>query len=92
MGFSVYGLIALNVISFILFGADKRKAKKDLYRISEKSLWISAILFGAFGAFAGMKIFHHKTKKNAFRFGIPVLMIAEAGILWYMFRKGWLAW
>ena len=86
MGFSVYGLIALNVISFILFGADKRKAKKDLYRISEKSLWISAVLFGAFGAFAGMKIFHHKTKKKKFLIFVPLMLIAQAALLvWYFF-------
>ena len=92
MGFSVYGLIALNVISFILFGADNRKAKKDLYRISEKSLWISAVLFGAFGAFAGMRVFHHKTKKTKFRYGMPLLILIQMAALVYLYGRGVLTW
>jgi len=58
--------LLLNIISFTLFGADKRRAIKDRYRISEATLIVSG-LFGPFGALAGMKLFRHKTRKPLFK-------------------------
>lgn len=55
----------LNCISFLMYGADKRKAVKNAYRISESSL-LTAGFVGPFGALAGMKIFRHKTQKTKF--------------------------
>lgn len=56
----------LNCISFIMFGADKRKAVMSTRRISESALLTSAF-FGPFGALAGMKVFRHKTRKMKFK-------------------------
>ena len=58
--------IVLNGVSFFLFGADKRRAVLDRYRISEASL-IASGLFGPFGALIGMKLFRHKTRKPLFK-------------------------
>lgn len=58
--------ILLNGVSFSLYGADKRKAVKGRYRISEPAL-IAAGLLGPFGALAGMKAFRHKTRKAKFK-------------------------
>ena len=58
--------LILNVISFTLFGADKRRAIKDRYRISEATLIVSGFL-GPFGALAGMRLFRHKTRKPLFK-------------------------
>lgn len=68
-------IAALNVISCILVGLDKQKARLNKLRISEKTFFILAVCFGATGVYAGMLIFHHKTKKWYFQFGIPLLLI-----------------
>ena len=77
--------IAVNVAAFAMYGADKYFAKKDMWRISEKALLGVAAIGGAFGAFAGMETFRHKTKHAKFKILVPVLMIAHAGILAYLF-------
>ncbi len=60
----IYYLLAINLITFIIYGIDKYKSIKHKYRISENTLIILAILGGSLGAFFGMIIFHHKTKKK----------------------------
>lgn len=72
--FLVY-LVVINVLAYILMGFDKRKARKHKQRISERTLWISGILGGSFGALAGMKKFRHKTKHNSFVIGMPLLVL-----------------
>ena len=57
-----YYLIGINVLTFLLYGIDKAKAKRGAWRIAEKVLLGSGILGGALGALAGMKFFRHKTK------------------------------
>ena len=56
----------LNIVSFCLYYADKRKAVKGRFRISESAL-ITAGLMGPFGALAGMKMFRNKTQKTKFK-------------------------
>ena len=72
----VYWLILVNLIAFILYGADKSYAKKNKRRIPEKVLLFWAWLGGSIGAFLGMRIFHHKTQKPKFCV-VPVLMVLE---------------
>lgn len=55
-------LIAITLISFLLFAIDKRKAIKHAYRIPESVLLFSAFLGGAFGSWMSMQLFHHKTQ------------------------------
>ena len=55
-------LIAVNSIAFALMGIDKKRAKQSAWRISEKALFLPAILGGSVGAILGMQIFRHKTK------------------------------
>ena len=64
--FFLFIYAVLNGVSLILYWADKRKASKGSYRISESTLLISAFL-GPFGALAGMKAFRHKTRKTKFK-------------------------
>lgn len=70
-------LIGINCLSFILMGWDKLKALRNTYRISEKSLIFIALIGGAIGALLGMLIFHHKTKKNLFKVGIPIIIMIQ---------------
>ena len=81
-------LLLLNAFSFCLMGYDKRCAKKNKWRVSEKALFLSAILFGAFGATLGMFLFRHKTKHWYFKLFFPLLLVIQAGILGYV----WIRW
>lgn len=55
-------LVLLSIITFIAYGADKRKAKKGAYRTKEKTLLLLSFFGGAFGGYPAMLIFRHKTK------------------------------
>ncbi|HAQ41881.1 MAG TPA: DUF1294 domain-containing protein [Clostridiales bacterium] len=58
--------VLINIISFLLFFTDKQKAKRDRWRIKERTLHMSSFLGGTLGSIAAMILFHHKTKKPAF--------------------------
>lgn len=73
-------LIFINLFGFILMGLDKRLAQKSARRIRERTLFLIAILGGSLGSLLGMHEFHHKTKKNAFRFGIPAILLMHIAI------------
>ena len=70
-------LFAVNIAAFALFGADKRKARRGDWRISEKALFLSAVLGGSLGALIGMRLFHHKTKHWYFVIGIPAILVLQ---------------
>ena len=75
-------LVVINVAALALFGADKRKAKKHAWRISEKALFLSAVLGGSAGALLGMLLFRHKTKHWYFVIGIPLILVIQIFLLW----------
>jgi uncharacterized membrane protein YsdA (DUF1294 family) len=62
----IYGLLALNLITFITYGIDKRKAKKSRWRIAESSLLLLALCGGSVGAWLGLKVWRHKTQHKKF--------------------------
>ncbi len=71
---------AMSVVSFFLFGVDKRRAVRGEFRVRERTLLFSALLGGP-GAFWGMRVFHHKTRKPLFRFLVPAFLILDAVLL-----------
>ncbi len=71
----------INVVAFVLFGIDKRKAVHHQWRISEHALLASAILGGSIGAQMGMGLFHHKTRKKRFRIGVPVILLLQISVV-----------
>ncbi len=73
-------LLAWNLVTFVMMGVDKYKAKKGGYRISEKTLLLSALCFGSAGALLGMNCFRHKTRHWYFRIGLPVFLILQIGL------------
>ncbi len=72
---------AVNLAAFAAYGWDKTKAKRKQWRISEKSLLLLAAIGGSLGAFLGMHVFHHKTRKLKFSMGMPILLLVHAAIL-----------
>ena len=84
----LYYLTAINVITFIVYGIDKLKAKKEKWRIPESTLLLLAIVGGSIGAWCGVKVWHHKTMHKKFRYGIPLIMAIQIGLTIYIITKG----
>lgn len=80
-------LIGINLLTFLIFGIDKWKARKGKWRIPEDTLiWLS-IVGGSVGALLGMYLFRHKTHKRKFNLGIPAILIAQAVLAWFLFLR-----
>ena len=81
-------LLVLNLVSFFLMRYDKQCAKKNKRRVPEKTLFLSAILFGALGGTLGMFLFRHKTKHWYFRVFFPLFLVLQAAVLGYLWSRG----
>ena len=81
----LYHLI-MNAAGVISMLADKRKAKKKLWRIPEATLLTIAALGGSIGSLAGMYTFRHKTKHLKFTLGIPAILIGQLLLAWLLMR------
>lgn len=79
-------IVIINIVTFIIYGIDKYKAKKGKWRIPENSLIGLAIIGGSIGAYLGMRVWHHKTMHLKFKYGIPLIIVIQF-IIVYMFVK-----
>ena len=77
-------LLAVNIVTFLLYGIDKYKAKKGKWRISETTLLLMAVIGGSIGAWVGMRIWHHKTMHKKFKYGIPIIIIMQVALAVYL--------
>ena len=75
--------VAVNVVTFVVYGIDKWKAKKSLWRIRETALLGLAVLGGSVGAWLGMKVWHHKTQHKKFKYGIPIILAVQIALVLY---------
>ncbi|MCF7930207.1 MAG: DUF1294 domain-containing protein [Acholeplasmataceae bacterium] len=82
MNYLIAYLIIINIISFFLYGLDKKKAEKGKWRIKETTLLLFSLIGGGVGSILGMRFFRHKTQKNKFKFGVPILTIMSIGIIY----------
>lgn len=86
-------LVLINVLTFLIFGLDKWKAKRKeknekVRRVPEKTLLLLSALGGSAGALLAMRVFHHKTLHRAFRLGVPLILALQVIIpfgLWLYF-------
>ncbi len=74
-------LAIMGIVAFAAYGMDKRKAKKNAWRTSEKTLLLLAACFGGIGAFLGMKVFRHKTQHTSFRIIVPLCALIQIAAL-----------
>ena len=77
VGLLMIYLVIINLIAFLTFGADKRRARRDRRRVRESTLFLLAAIGGSVGALLGMRVWHHKTLHKTFRFGIPAILILQ---------------
>jgi len=84
----IYYVIAINVIAYVVMWYDKFQAIKKRQRISENKLILLALFFGSIGIFAGMKApIYHKAAKPLFKIGIPLLIVLNVIVVYFVFRK-----
>ena len=81
----IYVVIA-NTIAFLMYGVDKWNAKHELRRIPEKTLLGIAAVGGSVGAYVGMQLFRHKTRKPKFYIGVPAIFFVQVVALLYIYR------
>ena len=84
MGLLILYLVVVNAAAFVIYGVDKRKAIRDKWRIPEATLVGLAVIGGAFGAFLGMRVWHHKTHKWKFRILVPVFLLLWVIVIGYI--------
>ena len=80
-------LAAANLLGFALMGMDKRRAKKEAWRISEKALFLTALFGGSVGAILGMWTFHHKTKHWYFVVGMPLILLLQLAAAFFLISR-----
>ena len=80
-------LIAINLVTFAVYGIDKRRARRGAWRVPEKTLFLLPLLGGSVGALLGMRVFRHKTKHWYFVWGVPAILLAQAALAaWLLYR------
>ena len=80
----IYILIGINVLTFLVYGIDKWQAKQGNWRISEGTLLTLAVVGGSIGALLGMKVWHHKTMHKKFKYGLPLILLAQTALIYFI--------
>ncbi|HLQ03558.1 MAG TPA: DUF1294 domain-containing protein [Nitrososphaerales archaeon] len=78
-------LLLTGAAGLLAIGIDKSRAVHQEWRISEKTLFVMALLGGFLGVATGMQLFHHKTSKLSF-----IIVVYAISALWValLFRVG----
>ncbi|WP_202613494.1 DUF1294 domain-containing protein [Merdibacter massiliensis] len=80
-------LLFINVFTFLLYGVDKWKARKQRMRIPNAVLLLFAFLGGSLGGLSAMYVFRHKTQKSYFVIGLPVILCTQI-MIFVLFAMG----
>ena len=84
----LYAYLALiNLVLFVVMGADKLRAKRHRRRVPEKTLLALAVLGGGVGGMLGMLVFRHKTRHAKFYLGFPLIFLCEAVLAYVLFFR-----
>lgn len=80
----LFCIIGINIITFLIYGIDKLKAKNGKWRIPEATLLMLAIAGGSVGAWCGVRVWHHKTMHKKFKYGIPLIVAIQIATIIYL--------
>ena len=80
-------LFLASLVLLAVMGADKRRARRGLRRVPEKTLFLLALLGGAWGGWLGMRLFRHKTKHRSFVLGFPLLALLQLALCAWLFLR-----
>lgn len=79
-------IVLINALAFLAMGIDKKRStKRHKWRISEAAFFVMALFLGSIGCMCGMYLFHHKTMKPAFQYGMPAILILQVLIALILF-------
>ncbi len=78
--FLIY-LVIIKIISMTVFALDKIAALEKRWRISIITLQGLVLVGVSIGALVGMYLFHHKTKKDYFKVGVPLIIVMQVMVL-----------
>ena len=78
--------LTINALGFLLMLADKHRARKNRWRIPEATLMGVAVLGGSIGSLIGMYTVRHKTKHPKFTVGIPMILIVQLAVAYFVYR------
>ena len=76
--------ILINIITFIVYADDKRRARRGLWRTSESTLVLLAVAGGSVGAVLAMLLLRHKTRHTRFVICIPTIFVVQILIAFFM--------
>ena len=79
----LYAEAVMSLAAFAAYAADKRKAKRGAWRVPERTLLLLALLMGAPGALAGMRLFRHKTRHLGFTVLVPLFLALQIALIAY---------
>lgn len=81
-------LLAINALTFLVYGYDKWCARSGRRRVAERHLLALAFLCGWVGAWMAMSTFRHKTRKTGFRWRLLLVTLLNPSwlLLWYALR------
>jgi uncharacterized membrane protein YsdA (DUF1294 family) len=77
-------LIIINIVTFLVYGIDKWKAKQGSWRISEATLLMLAVIGGTIGTLLGMQVWRHKTMHLKFKYGLPLILVAQIAFIYLL--------
>lgn len=79
-------LICINMITIAVYGMDKRNAVHGKWRIRVSTLLGLAAVGGSSGALLAMRLFHHKTRKKKFTIGVPLMLLVQVALLFFLIK------
>ena len=82
----LYYLMVINIVTFLVYGIDKIKAKQGSWRISEATLLIFAVIGGSIGALLRMQVWHHKPMHTKFKYGLPLILLGQIALIYLIFE------
>lgn len=82
-------LAIINFIAFAAFAVDKVNAAEHRSRIRIVTLLGLAFVGGSIGSLLAMYLLRHKTKKDYFTVGIPLIMVMQVVVIFYAMNAGW---
>jgi uncharacterized membrane protein YsdA (DUF1294 family) len=77
-------LIIINIVTFLVYGIDKWKAKQGSWRISKATLLMLAVIGGTIGTLLGMQVWRHKTMHLKFKYGLPLILVAQIAFIYLL--------
>ncbi len=76
-----------SLVTFFIYGHDKRQARRGGSRVPEKMLHACEFVGGWGGALVAQRVWHHKTKKRSYQ-----LIFWTIGVLHAAMWCGWAYW